>query len=305
MSKPFGTSDFTTNLDVNAGLQPNTQNAPTPSTLNDEASDEPPCSGKQTGQPSIAATQQPSPPINNINKDDAIVHSEPSSYFQEKPREHGGSPAETSKKLRFKVPLALPRLSKKSRLRALFTPTKPIGPAPTYGRSFINIIKFSPLNILLAFIPVSWALHFTHQPDTLIFATSALSVLPLAALLGFGTEQVAIRTSSAVASLLNASLGNLTELIIAGICLSRCQLGLVQSSLLGGLLSNLLLVLGMAFVVGGFKYPQLSFRPAAAQLNASLLTVGVISMLVPTAFSTLFWEATSPIRRSRDPYFCK
>ncbi|CAG8534110.1 13283_t:CDS:2, partial [Acaulospora colombiana] len=270
-SKPFGTSNFTTTLDVNAGLQPNTQNAPTPSTLNDETPDEPPCSGKQASQPSIAVTPQLSPPI-NTRKDDAVADSEASSYSQEKPRELGGSPTDTSKKLRFKVPLALPRLSKKSRLRALFTPTKPVGPAPNYARSFINIFKFSPLNILLAFIPVSWALHFTHQSDTLIFATSALSVLPLAALLGFGTEQVAIRTSSAVAGLLNASLGNLTELIIAGICLTRCQLGLVQSSLLGGLLSNLLLVLGMAFVVGGFKYPQLSFRPAAAQLNASLLT---------------------------------
>lgn len=171
-----------------------------------------------------------------------------------------------------------------SRLRALFTPSKPIGPDPTYGRSLINIIKFSPLNVLLVFFPISWVLHTTKQADSLVFATSALGVLPLAALLGFGTEQVAIRTSLALAGLLNASLGNLTELIIAGVCLSRCQLGLVQSTLLGGLFSNLLLVLGMVLLVGGIKFPQLSFRPAAAQLNASLLTVGVISMLVPTAF---------------------
>jgi Ca2+:H+ antiporter len=194
-----------------------------------------------------------------------------------------GSP----RKIRFQMPMTLPRLSKRSRLRALFTPHKPVGPAPSYGRSLINIIKFSPLNILLAFIPISWALHFTHQSDTIIFVTSALAIMPLAALLGFGTEQIAIRTSSAVAALLNASLGNLTELIIAGICLSRCQLALVQSTLLGGLLSNLLLVLGSAFIVGGFKYPQLSFRPAAAQLNASLLTVGVFSLVVPTAFVRL------------------
>jgi Ca2+:H+ antiporter len=201
--------------------------------------------------------------------------------------EEGGTrpqSASSPRKIRFKVPLALPHLPKRSRLRALFTPTRRIGPAPSYGRSFVNMFKFSPLNVLLVFLPISWVLHFTHQSNTLIFATSALAVLPLAALLGFGTEQVAVRTSSAVAALLNASLGNLTELIIAGICLSRCQLALVQSTLLGGLLSNLLLVLGSAFIVGGFRYPQLSFRPAAAQLNASLLTVGVISMIIPTAF---------------------
>jgi Ca2+:H+ antiporter len=204
--------------------------------------------------------------------------------------EEGGTRPRTvsPRKIRFKVPLVLPRLSKRSRLRALFTPTRRIGPAPGYGRSFINIFKFSPLNVLLVFLPISWALHFANQSNTLLFATSALAVLPLAALLGFGTEQVAIRTSSAVAALLNASLGNLTELIIAGIALHRCQLALVQSTLLGGLLSNLLLVLGSAFIVGGFRYPQLSFRPAAAQLNASLLTVGVISMAIPTVFvSTL------------------
>ena len=194
------------------------------------------------------------------------------------------------RRIRFKVPMALPRLAKRSRLRALFTPTRHIGPAPSFARSIINILKFSPLNVLLVFLPISWAMHFTHQSDAVVFTTSALAVLPLAALLGFGTEQVAIRTSSAVAALLNASLGNLTELIIAGICLSRCQLGLVQSTLLGGLLSNLLLVLGSAFIVGGFKYPQLSFRPAAAQLNASLLTVGVISMIIPTAFVSTFTD---------------
>lgn len=127
-------------------------------------------------------------------------------------------------------------------------------------------------------------MHWTHQSDAIVFTTSALAILPLAALLGFGTEQIAIRTSSALAGLLNATLGNLTELVIAGICLARCELALVQSSLLGGLLSNLLLVLGMAFVVGGVKYPQQSFKPIAAQLNSSLLTVGVISMIMPTAF---------------------
>jgi hypothetical protein len=248
-----------------------------------------------------------------------ILHNEKTNSNPTALEEGGTGPQGTTispRKIRFKVPLALPRLSKRSRLRALFTPTKRVGPAPGYGRSFINIFKFSPLNILLVFLPISWALHFTHQSNTLLFATSALAVLPLAALLGFGTEQVAVRTSSAVAALLNASLGNLTELIIAGIALHRCQLALVQSTLLGGLLSNLLLVLGSAFIVGGFRYPQLSFRPAAAQLNASLLTVGVISMIIPTVFvsnafvtdktcgltlpSTLFSANTFPMPRSKD-----
>lgn len=288
MSKPFGDSSPTTNADVNVDIQPSTHDALSAlGSSHPEDADEPPCSGKQAQiLPLADGNEDPSQPTTTAT---TAINENPSirggiAVISEKPNVFEAYGASSPRKIRFKVPTTLPRLGKRSRLRALFTPTRHIGPAPTFARSLINIIKFSPLNVLLVFLPISWAMHFTHQSDAVIFATSALAVLPLAALLGFGTEQVAVRTSSAVAALLNATLGNLTEIIIAGICLSRCELGLVQSSLLGGLLSNLLLVLGSAFIVGGFKYPQLSFRPAAAQLNASLLTVGVISLIIPTAF---------------------
>jgi Ca2+:H+ antiporter len=276
-------------VDINDGIQSASRNALSTAVVTEDAADEPPCSGKQARQLSLTLSQD------SASTPTAAVSTQTPEHVTHDPKEHDFAfnieninpkteETPSKRKIRFKVPLTLPRLSKRSPLRALFTPTRTIGPAPSYGRSIINILRFSPLNVLLVFIPISWALHFAHQPNAVVFATSALSILPLAALLGFVTEQVAIRTSSAVAALLNASLGNLTELIIAGICLSRCELQLVQTTLLGGLLSNLLLVLGMAFVVGGFRYPQLSFRPAAAQVNASLLTVGVIAMLVPTAF---------------------
>jgi Ca2+:H+ antiporter len=188
------------------------------------------------------------------------------------------------------------------RLRALFTPSREIGPQPTYRASALNALKYSPLNICLVFIPISWALHFTNQSATMVFVFSAVAIIPLAALLGLGTEQIALRTSASVGGLLNATLGNVVELIIAGIALKQvsalirlinqiltflilqCELELVQSSLLGGLLSNLLLVLGMAFIVGGFRFHQQEFQPMAAQLNSSLMIVSVISLLVPAAF---------------------
>ncbi|KAJ3569226.1 hypothetical protein NP233_g5193 [Leucocoprinus birnbaumii] len=170
------------------------------------------------------------------------------------------------------------------KLRTLFTPTRPLGPTPTYLQSFKEVVRYTPLNVLLVFIPVSWALHFTHQNPTLIFVFSALGLVPLAAILGFGTEQIALKTSASVGGLLNASLGNIVELIIAGVALKDCELELVQSSLLGGLLSNLLLVLGMAFIVGGFRFPQQEFQPMVAQLNSSLMIVAVIALIVPVAF---------------------
>ncbi|KXN84121.1 Vacuolar calcium ion transporter [Leucoagaricus sp. SymC.cos] len=170
------------------------------------------------------------------------------------------------------------------KLRTLFKPTKPLGPSPTYTQSLIAALKYTPLNVLLVFIPISWAMHFTHQNTTLIFVLSALGLIPLAALLGFGTEQIALKTSASVGGLLNATLGNIVEMIIAGIALKECELELVQSSLLGGLLSNLLLVLGMAFIVGGYRFQQQEFQPMVAQLNSSLMIVSVISLIVPVAF---------------------
>lgn len=74
-------------------------------------------------------------------------------------------------------------------IKAAFTPHREIGPQPTYKEGLIAIIKYSPLNIMLLFVPVSWALHFSHQSPTLVFIFSALAIVPLAALLGLGTEQ--------------------------------------------------------------------------------------------------------------------
>ncbi|KAJ8515897.1 hypothetical protein ONZ45_g6746 [Pleurotus djamor] len=154
--------------------------------------------------------------------------------------------------------------AKADRFRALFTPVHPIGPSPTYAKSLLNTLKYSPLNIFLPFIPISWALHYLHLSPTLIFIFSALGIIPLAALLSFGTEQIALRTSHSVGGLLNATLGNVIEMIIAGIALQR--------------------FLGMAFVVGGYRFQQQEFQPMVAQLNLSLMTVAVISLIVPAAF---------------------
>ena len=119
-----------------------------------------------------------------------------------------------------------PRGSKPSlmaRLRSALKSKKPTGPRPTYYASFMAAFRYTPINILLIFIPVSWALHYTHQSPTLIFLFSGLGIVPLAALLGLGTEQIALSTTQSVGGLLNASLGNLIELIIAGIALKKVR----------------------------------------------------------------------------------
>ncbi|KAF9545037.1 calcium/proton exchanger [Agrocybe pediades] len=161
--------------------------------------------------------------------------------------------------------------------------------APTTLQSVKAILRASWLNILLVFIPVSWALHFAlphtlGNRDTVIFVTSFLAIIPLANLLSFATEEISLRVGQTLAGLINATLGNAVELIVAIIALTKCELRVVQASLVGSILSNLLLVLGMCFLAGGLKYSEQGFGSSASQMNSSLLVISVIGLLLPAAF---------------------
>ncbi|KIO34797.1 hypothetical protein M407DRAFT_16745 [Tulasnella calospora MUT 4182] len=168
--------------------------------------------------------------------------------------------------------------------QALLKPKKKVGSTPTWSSSLRAIVFASWLNILLVFIPVSWALHFAIDNDTVIFVTAFLAIIPLASLLGFATEELSLRVGETLGGLLNATLGNAVELIISIIALTKCQLRVVQASLIGSILSNLLLVLGMCFFAGGTKFATQGFLLSAAQLNSSLLTLSVVAVLIPATF---------------------
>ncbi|KAJ3874610.1 calcium proton exchanger [Lentinula edodes] len=168
---------------------------------------------------------------------------------------------------------------------SLLTPTKSIGPAPSFLQSIKSIVMASWLNLLLVCIPVSWVLNFAmKEQHTLVFVFSFLSIIPLAKLLAFATDELSIRVGQTLAGLLNATLGNAVELIVAIIALTQCKLHIVQSSLVGSILSNLLLVLGMCFFAGGLRFSEQGFSAVATQLNSSLLTLSVIAVLLPAAF---------------------
>ncbi|KAA1082381.1 hypothetical protein PGT21_001626 [Puccinia graminis f. sp. tritici] len=173
---------------------------------------------------------------------------------------------------------------------SLLTPEKKLSESnPTYKQSLNAIIRSSWLNVLLIFIPISWILHFvTPNQDAAIFTTCMLAIIPLAKLLGFGTEEIAMRVGQTLGGLLNATLGNAVELIVAILALVKCELVVVQSSLLGSILSNLLLVLGMCFFAGGVRFSEQAFSITAAQLNSSLLIMSVIAILIPAGFHAAF-----------------
>ncbi|KAI9000573.1 calcium/proton exchanger [Trametes punicea] len=168
-------------------------------------------------------------------------------------------------------------------------PEKPVGKAPPILQQIKAIVVMSWLNVLLVCIPVSWALHFAKVNDTLVFYL--LTRLTFSQLLAFATDELSMRVGQTLAGLLNATL------IIA---LIHCELQIVQSSLVGSILSNLLLVLGMCFFAGGTKFSEQGFGISVTQLNSSLLIISVIAVLIPAAFHFVADAAIADSKESSD-----
>jgi Ca2+:H+ antiporter len=136
---------------------------------------------------------------------------------------------------------------------------------------------------LLVMVPISLGAAVLHR-DLAAFVTSALAIVPLAALIGRATEQLALHAGQRVGGLLNATLGNATELIIAVFLILDGQIDIVKASLTGSVLGNLLLVLGMSLFLGGLRHHQLRFSPETASVHASSMALAVAGFLMPTLF---------------------
>ncbi len=139
------------------------------------------------------------------------------------------------------------------------------------------------LSVLLLFVPVSIAGHFLGWSEPIIFVTSALAIVPLAAWMGTATEEIAVVMGPALGGLLNATFGNATELIIALVALNAGAIDVVKASITGSIIGNLLLVMGFSMLLGGLKYKEQTFQPIVARVNASSMNLAVIALLLPTA----------------------
>ncbi len=145
-------------------------------------------------------------------------------------------------------------------------------------------IRLNPLLWLLVLVPVPFAVH-ALEPDahTLVFLLSIGAIVPLAALLSRATEAVAARTGDTVGGLLNATLGNLTELVIALTALRAGQYLLVKASIAGAIVTNSLFMLGASFLLGGLRHRVQEFNRANARLQAAMLFLATVALLVPSA----------------------
>src|SRR5439155_44915 len=138
---------------------------------------------------------------------------------------------------------------------------------------------------LLVAIPVSWVLAWLGAPALAVFAAAGLAVVPLAAEMGVATEVLAARTGAATGGLLNATFGNAAELIVAVVALRAGLVDLVKASLIGSILGNLLLILGLALVAGGVTRPTITFNRATAGTGGAMLLLAVVGLVVPALFA--------------------
>jgi len=143
---------------------------------------------------------------------------------------------------------------------------------------------------MLIFVPIGIALGATHQNESVVFVINFLAIIPLAKLLGDATEELAEHTNQSVGGLLNATFGNAVEIIISIFALKAGLIRVVQSSLIGSILSNLLLVLGMCFLAGGYYHQTLTFNSTAAQTSTGLLFIAVLGIMMPAALKAQIQE---------------
>jgi len=150
--------------------------------------------------------------------------------------------------------------------------------------TLLSEVRHNPLLWLLAFVPAVFIAQAVRpEAHTMLFVVSVLAIVPLAALLSLATESVSAKTGDAVGGLLNATLGNLTELVIALAALRAGQYMLVKASVAGAIVANSLFMLGMSFLLGGLKYHVQEFNRVSSRLQASLLFLATVALLIPSA----------------------
>ncbi len=140
------------------------------------------------------------------------------------------------------------------------------------------------LNVLVVAAPVTWVLEATVPGSPWVFFTAAISLIPLAGVIGLGTEQLARRSGPALGGFLNATFGNAAELIIALVALNSQHIALVKASITGSIVGNLLLVLGLSFFTGGIRRQVQRFHRTAATNTTAMLFLAVVALVMPAVF---------------------
>ena len=147
----------------------------------------------------------------------------------------------------------------------------------------VNIKTFAFL--LLAFIPISLYLGFFTEAKGLTFATVVLSIVILAGIIGYATKEIILQTHPAFGGFLNATFGNAVELIIAVLALRDGLLEVVQASIVGSIINNLLLLIGLSIFFGGLRHKEQRFNKISVGVSSTMLIIAIVGLAVPTVYS--------------------
>ncbi|KIV98060.1 calcium/proton exchanger [Exophiala mesophila] len=144
-----------------------------------------------------------------------------------------------------------------------------------------EVLKTNYVNVLLVFVPIGILSGVLSWSPVAQFCLNFVAIVPLASLLAFATEELAVPLGQTLGGLLNATFGNAVELIVSIIALRANEIRIVQASMLGSILSNILLVLGCCFFAGGMNHSEQSFNSTVASTMSSLMTVATSSLIIP------------------------
>jgi Ca2+:H+ antiporter len=172
-------------------------------------------------------------------------------------------------------------------------------PAVAKTNASMPAIKWSE-HWMLVFVPIAMVLeHVPGVSDPIKFLVAALAIIPVAHLIGHSTENLSHYTGDSVGGLLNATFGNLPELIITVVALKAGLYAMVAASLIGAILFNLLLVLGLSFFLGGLRYHTLEFNAQAVRAYSAMMFIAIISMALPSIYEHAFAQGGATIEQEK------
>jgi Ca2+:H+ antiporter len=157
---------------------------------------------------------------------------------------------------------------------------------------------------MLAFVPASLTLQYlVHAAPEWVFLAASLAIVPLAGYMGKATEELAKQLGASIGGLLNATFGNATELIITLLAVHAGQLDVVKASIVGSIIGNILLVLGLAMFIGGLRYKEQKFNEDVASTQTVMLILAVVMILLPSLFVDALPDRFNPAAVRRETGF--
>ncbi|KAL9061956.1 MAG: hypothetical protein Q9206_000142 [Seirophora lacunosa] len=162
-----------------------------------------------------------------------------------------------------------------------------------FGYVAWRTLTSNPVNVLLVFVPLGIISGAIGWNPTVVFILNFLAIIPLASLLSFATEELSVKLGQTLGGLMNATFGNAVELIVSIVALKNGEIRIVQASMLGSILSNILLVLGCCFLAGGITHPEQKFNATVASTMSSLMAVSTASLIIPATLYAAMGSSNS------------